>query len=90
LNSNLRHFGSFTFILVSCGESHLLVSWCASDRCDMEGSNEDLGRSMRPGAEDRGWPSTGQVPNGRTIGRSGDTVCGLYHAHGDEERRFLS
>jgi hypothetical protein len=56
----------------------------------MEGSNEDLGRSMRPGAEDRGWPSTGQVPNGRTIGRSGDAVCGLYHAHGDEERRFLS
>jgi hypothetical protein len=32
---------------------------------------------------------TGQVLGGRTIGRSGDTVCGLYHAHGDEEHEFL-
>jgi hypothetical protein len=32
----------------------LLVSWCVGDRCDMEGSDEDLDRSRRPGAEDRG------------------------------------
>jgi hypothetical protein len=25
------------------------------------------------------------VLGGRTIGRSGEAVCGLYHAHGDEE-----
>jgi hypothetical protein len=32
---------------------------------------------------------TGQVLSGRTIGRSGDAVCGLYRAHGDEESNFL-
>jgi hypothetical protein len=50
LNSNSRHFGSFTFILVSCGESCLLVSWCVGDKCDMAGSDEHLGRSRRPDA----------------------------------------
>jgi hypothetical protein len=33
---------------------------------------------------------TGQVLDGRAIERSGDVVCGLHHAHGDEEREFLS
>jgi hypothetical protein len=42
------------FILVSCGESHLLVSWCAGGRCGMAGSDEDHGRSRRPSAKDRG------------------------------------
>jgi hypothetical protein len=32
----------------------LLVSWCAGDRCDMAFSDEDRGRSRRPGAEDQG------------------------------------
>jgi hypothetical protein len=27
---------------------------------------------------------TGRVLGGRTIGRSGDTVCGLHHAQEDE------
>jgi hypothetical protein len=70
----------YPIIFVSCGESWLLVSWCVSDRCDMVGSDENLGRSRRPGAEDRGWSSTGRVLGGRTIGRSGDTVCSLYRA----------
>jgi hypothetical protein len=43
------------FIFVSFGESHLLVSWCAGGRCGMACSDEDCGRSRRPGAEDRGW-----------------------------------
>jgi hypothetical protein len=50
----------------------------------MAGSDEDLGRSRRPDAENRGWSSTGWVLGGRTIGRSGDAVCGLYHAHRDD------
>jgi hypothetical protein len=29
------------------------VSWCVGDRCDMVDSDEDLGRSRRPGVEDR-------------------------------------
>jgi hypothetical protein len=32
---------------------------------------------------------TGRVLGGRMIGRSGDVVCGLHHARGDEERGFL-
>jgi hypothetical protein len=55
----------------------------------MAGSDEDHGRSRRPGANDLGWSSTGQVPSGQTIGRSGDVVCGLHRTHRDEERGFL-
>jgi hypothetical protein len=33
---------------------------------------------------------TGRVLSGRTIERSGDAVCGLHRARGDEERWFLS
>jgi hypothetical protein len=32
---------------------------------------------------------TGQVVDGRTIERSGDTVCGLYHAYKDKKCGFL-
>jgi hypothetical protein len=32
---------------------------------------------------------TGQVLSGRTIEMSGDAVCDLHHARGDEERWFL-
>jgi hypothetical protein len=55
----------------------------------MAGSNEDRRRSRRPGAEDPGWSSTCWVLGGQTIGRSGDAVCSLHHARGDEERGFL-
>jgi hypothetical protein len=43
----------------------------------MAGSDEDHDRSRRPCVEDGGWSSTGWVLGGRTIGRSGDVVCGL-------------
>jgi hypothetical protein len=55
----------------------------------MTGSDEDLGRSRRSGAEDRGWSSTSRILSGRTIGRSGDAMCGLYRTKGDEECGFL-
>jgi hypothetical protein len=45
----------FSFIFVSFGETRLLVSWCAGGRCGMACSDEDRGRSRRPGAEDRRW-----------------------------------
>jgi hypothetical protein len=76
-------FGKFRWIYPLSylyGETHLHVSWCAGDRCNMAGSDEDHGRSRRPGVEDRGRSSTGQVLSGRTIERSGDTVCGLQRA----------
>jgi hypothetical protein len=56
----------------------LLVSWCVGDRFGMAGRDDDHGRSMRPGVEDRGWSSTGRVLCGRMIERSSDTVCGLH------------
>jgi hypothetical protein len=55
LNPNPGHFACFTSFLVSSGGSRLLVSWCAGGRCGMTDNDEDLGRSRRPGAEDRGW-----------------------------------
>jgi hypothetical protein len=55
----------------------------------MAGSDEDRGRSRRPGAEDRGWSGIGRVLIGRTIKWLGDAVCGLHRARGDEERGFL-
>jgi hypothetical protein len=53
------------------------------------GSDEDCGKSRRPGADDRGQSSTGRVLGGRTIERSSDAACGLHHAQGDEEHEFL-
>jgi hypothetical protein len=32
---------------------------------------------------------TGRILGSRTIERSGDAVCGLHRARGDEERGFL-
>jgi hypothetical protein len=55
----------------------------------MTDNDEDLGRSRRPGAENREWSSTGRIRGDRMIGRSGDAVCGLYRAHRDEEHGFL-
>jgi hypothetical protein len=49
-------FRTFLVVLplsfVSCGELLLLVSLGVGDRCGMVGSDEDLGRSRRPDAED--------------------------------------
>jgi hypothetical protein len=57
--------------------------------CDIAGSDEDRGRSRRSGVEERRWSSIGRVLGGQTIGRSGDAVCGLHSAQGDEEHVFL-
>jgi hypothetical protein len=72
----------FSFIFVSFGESRLLVSWRAGGRCGMECSDEDRGRSSRPGAEDRGG-RTGRVLGGRVVERSGGAVYSLHLARGD-------
>jgi hypothetical protein len=72
----------FPFTFVSFGESCWFISWCAGGRCGMTCSDEDRGRSRRPGAEDRGW-SHRSVLGGRAVERSGGVVCGLHLAHGD-------
>jgi hypothetical protein len=89
LNLNLRNFGSSIILFALCGEMCLLVSWCAGNQCVMVGSDEDRGRSMRLGVEDQRWSSTGRVLGDRMIERSGDAVCDLHHAQGDEEHEFL-
>jgi hypothetical protein len=77
---NPGHFGGFTFIFVSCGESCMLVSLCVGGRCGMAGNDEHHGRSRRPGVEDQGSSSIGRVLSGQTIERSGDAVCGMHRA----------
>jgi hypothetical protein len=62
----------FSFIFVSFGESRLLVSWCAGGRCGMTCSDENRGRSRRPGAEDQRWSH-------RSSGRV--TLCTVYNMH---------
>jgi hypothetical protein len=79
----------YYYLSCSSGESRLPVSWCVGDMCSMVGSDEDHGRSRRPGAEDRGWSSIGRVLDGRMIKRSGDVMCGLHYEQGDMERMFL-
>jgi hypothetical protein len=47
-------FWWFYPIICSCGELCLLVSLCVGGRYNMMASDEDRGRSRRPGAEDWG------------------------------------
>jgi hypothetical protein len=37
-----------------------------------------------------GGSLTGRILGDRVVDRSGGAVCGLHHAHGDEEHEFLS
>jgi hypothetical protein len=55
----------------------------------MAGNDGDRGRSRRLDVEDRGWLSKGRVLDGWTIERSGDAMCGLHRAQGDEDHGFL-
>jgi hypothetical protein len=60
----------FSFVFVSLGESHLLVSWCPGGRCSMTCSDKDHDRSRRPSVEERGWShrSSTRWPGGRDFG----------------------
>jgi hypothetical protein len=53
LNLNPESLGGFVFIFISCGESCLLTSWCAGDRCGMVDTDEDRTSSGRLGAENQ-------------------------------------
>jgi hypothetical protein len=75
-------FVLFFFYLCFIRESRLFASWCVGGRCGMACSDENRGRSRRPGAEDRDG-RTGRVLGSRAVERSGGTVCGLHLARGD-------
>jgi hypothetical protein len=55
----------------------------------MAGSDDDRGRSRRPGAKDHGYSSTSRVLGGQTIEMSGDTVCGVHSAQGTRSVSLL-
>jgi hypothetical protein len=56
------------------------VAWCAAMKI-MAGVGDLVQRT--------GDGHTGWVLGGRTIERSGDAMCGLHRARGDEECKFL-
>jgi hypothetical protein len=60
----------FSFTFVAFEELCLLVSWCAGGRCGVVCSDEDRGKSRRPGAEDWGWSHRSGIrwPGGREVG----------------------
>jgi hypothetical protein len=70
-------FLPLSFIL--CGESRLLVSWCASGRCGMTGSDEDHGSSRKPSADDQSWSHMSSTwwPDDREVG----TLCAVCNVH---------
>jgi hypothetical protein len=88
LNSNLGHFGCFTFSLfrlenrvyLSCDVRVVGAAWCAVMRI-MAGVGDLVQKT--------GDSRIGQVLGGQMIKRSSDAVCGLHHARGDEEHQFL-
>jgi hypothetical protein len=86
---NLEHFGGSTtlslfrvenHVCLSCGVQVVGAAWRAATRIMAR-----VGDLVQRTEDDR----TGQVLGGRTIRRSGDTVCGLHRARGDGEREFL-
>jgi hypothetical protein len=52
-------------------------------------SDENRDSSRRPAVKDRRWSNTGRILDDCTIERSGDTMCGMHRAEGDDERRFI-
>jgi hypothetical protein len=88
LNSNLKYFDSFTFILISCGESRCLsrgvqvtgVAWRAAMR--IVAGVGDLVQRV-------GDSRTSQILSGRAFKRSGDAVCDLHRARGNKKHEFL-
>jgi hypothetical protein len=86
---NPRHFGCFAFILVLFGEPRLL-----SRAVQVTGAARWAATRIMVGVGDlvqrTGDGRTGWVLCGRMIGRSGDVVCDLHCARGDEEHEFLS
>jgi hypothetical protein len=89
LNSNSGHFGGFYLLSLYRAENHVCLSrgvqvagvaWQAAMR--IVARVGDL-------VQRTGHGRTDQILGGRMIGGSGNTVCSLHRARGDEERGFL-
>jgi hypothetical protein len=88
----------FSFTFVSFGEPRFFVSWCAGGRCGMACSDEDRGRSRRPGAEDRGrshrsgtrWPGGRVAPCAVCTWHVETRSVGFLVELQNQGRRFVS
>jgi hypothetical protein len=87
---NPRLFCFVFFIFISFGESCLFVSWCAGGRCGMACSDEDRGRSRRPGAEDRRWSRGRVTPCSVCIWHVETRSAGFLVEPQNQGRRFVS
>jgi hypothetical protein len=67
-------------VCLSCGVQVASAAWRAATRI-MAGVGDLVQRT--------GDGRTSQVLDARAVERSGDAVCGLHLAHGDEEHGFL-
>jgi hypothetical protein len=72
---------------------HLENRVCLSRDVQVAGATWYAAMMIVAGVGDRvqriGDSHTGRVLGGQAIKRSGDAVCGLHRAHGDEEHAFL-
>jgi hypothetical protein len=82
-------FWWFYYLYLVCVENHVCLprgvqvagaAWQAATR--IKAGVGDLVQKTRDGR-------TGRILGGRTIERSGDAVCGLYGARGNDESGFL-
>jgi hypothetical protein len=82
---------TFRFLPLSlfCLENHV----CLSHGVQVVGATWQAATRIVAGVGDlaqrTGDGRTGRVLGGRTIERSGENMCGLHRARGDEEREFL-
>jgi hypothetical protein len=86
---NLGQFHFIFLLSLFCLENHV----CLSRDVQVAGAVWRAVMRIMTGVGDlvqrTGDGHTGQILDGRAIERSGGVVCGLHHAHGDEEREFL-
>jgi hypothetical protein len=86
-------FESETFRFLPLSLFHLENHVCLSRGVQVAGAAWRAATMIVVGVGDlvqrTGDGRTGWILDGRTIGRSGDAVCGLYCAHGDKEHGFL-
>jgi hypothetical protein len=86
---NIGHFGGFYLLSLYCLEN------CSCLFCGVQvaGAAWRVATRIIVGVGDlvqrTGDGGKGRVFGGQMIGRSGDVMCGLHHACGDEEHGFL-
>jgi hypothetical protein len=90
LNLNPGYFHFIFLLSLFCLKNHI----CLSHGVQVAGAAWRATSSIVAVVGDlvqrTGDSHTGRILSGRAIKKSGDAVCGLHHAHGDEEHVFFS